>query len=260
MINFEEFFNDISDDGFTEIDGGGILDIAKKLVQKKVIFLDINDVTNWNIFNVPDKNTLINKLKISNISFNKNDLYKQLHGKAYSCFTFESKVTLIELAKETIKSIPQQTKNKIEDVKQQAKDQAVKVKQATEALQQKTKDSIIAQKDKEVSTIALKTFNQLSNKGKANFINHIIETTLTTKNQAVISNINTEQLQKLIALKQSGGGFPHTIQINKLSNPIAQYKEIIAQINAAIGTKKINSCIVINESPVGKDKLELLLL
>ena len=110
--NFNQFV-----DNFINNKNGGNIDtnsdseggaFFKKLIKNKIIFFNTANV-NWNIFTydntfIKDKNDLSLQLKYKKIYFTKEDLYKQINNKGYSCFVGDNQVKLISLISEKVKS------------------------------------------------------------------------------------------------------------------------------------------------------------
>lgn len=139
----------------------------------KLIFFDSQDLINYDIFklksgkitNLQDIKNNIGDLPNPNIDVNKRDLYKQIHGKAYSGVVKSKKVKLVELTFETVK---------------RAFKSDSQVGESTPTLVLDKNTQVLYEK-----------YKQLNQPQKAYFINRLFDNILANNQTSIIKKIDT---------------------------------------------------------------------
>jgi hypothetical protein len=320
--NFDQFINDLvggdytannndnNDNNFINDENdleGGVFSTFKKITKRKVIFFNTNQVSNYKIFTIKgqEKNIpigTIGQLKqfVDSkrvVQFTKEDLYKQIDRKAYTCFTGEKQVRLIALISNIISE-------KVKTANAVTHGTIISASKAINTDIQKFKTQAIAQKDIALENISFDNYRALGHLSKADLLNRIVKDVLNKPNSEVyykallekldVNNLN-ELVKKIQSMKgQKGGdifdnknieddiydmnymddmddmdgGFldyfiggrepPSTITFNTTFNkPEYQYREFLDAINKSSGLN-LNACAVVDEGIVNKSVLEFL--
>ena len=257
--NFNNFINNI----VHKQNGGGIWDflgfnenseteieseggaIWNKLTKKKVIFFPASSINNWKIFTIDGKpiesESDLKSFATSKMMFvNKNDLYKQINNKGYSCFNNEKTATLINLTSEKIKEINKNISTEItkssDKIKNIGKDISSGITKSSDKLKDISKDissgiaksperikeiaenmgkdiqgKVIDQKDIILLDTTFSNYKMLGQDTRAKLINKVVKDILDTKREAqpdyykkLLKNLN-DLIVKIEEQKQTGG-------------------------------------------------------
>jgi hypothetical protein len=312
--NFNQFINDLvggNHDGYNDNDAskgendleGGLFSTLKKITKRKVIFFKTTDVIDYKIFtikgqergipigNIGQLKQFVDSKRI--VQFTKDDLYKQIHRKAYTCFTGEKQIRLVVLTSQVISE-------KAKTLNATTLGTITSASKAISADIQKTKAQAIAQKDIALGDISFDNYRALGHLSKADLINRIVKDVLNKPNSEVyykallekldVNNLN-ELVKKIQSMKgQKGGdiydmnymddmddmnnmddmdgGFldffiggkepPSTINFNIAFNkPEYQFRDFLVAIKNSSGLD-LNACAVVDEGIVNKSVLEFL--
>ena len=252
------------------LDGGIFTD---KLKKKKIIFFNYKDVRDWSIFNYvdpfdhkPGKVNNKDKLQytiahLSATNFTKEDLYKQINQKAYSCFTNDTEVKLVDLTFVKLTNFFKRTDSK---------------------------------GGQSLAEAAFQNYRELNDNDKTIYLNQVVSDILDAKSKGqhnaykeILSKLNAKGLAELLIDKcQTGGAIPNILdgfvpiepsdvepsfgfllggappKIIKLDDPVKDSEQSYRKTLQYLQQKKelsalsLNAILIVNESIVGKDYVE----